>query len=78
GVGCNLYYSTNAGSVAYLPPMAVKLWEQSRGHYVTLVNRGSDSMGVGLHYDEDTKTAYCVLFIGDCQAIGQLLGNAHR
>ncbi|MBQ9348514.1 MAG: hypothetical protein IJT94_14460, partial [Oscillibacter sp.] len=78
GVGCNLYRSTNAGDVAYLPPMAVKLWEQSRGHYVALVNKGSDSMGVGLHYDEATKTAYCVLFIGDCQAVGQLLGNAHR
>ena len=78
GVGCNLYRSTNAGSVKYLPPVAVKMWEQSRGHYVTLVNKGSDSMGVGLHYDEETKTAYCVLFIGDCQAIGQLLGNAHR
>ena len=78
GVGCNLYRSTNAGSVKYLPPVAVKLWEQSRGHYVTLVNKGSDSMGVGLHYDEETKTAYCVLFIGDCQAAGQLFGNAHR
>ena len=78
GVGCNLYRSTNAGSVKYLPPVAVKLWEQSRGHYVTLVNKGSDSMGVGLHYDEETKTAYCVLFIGDCQAVGQLLGNTHR
>ena len=58
--------------------MAVKGWEQSRGHYVAMVNKNSDSMGVGLHYDEETKTAYCVLFIGDCQAIGQLLGNAHR
>ena len=29
GVGCNLYRSTNSESVAYLPPMAVKGWEQS-------------------------------------------------
>ena len=78
GVGCNLYRSMNTGSLSYLPPMAVKGWEQSRGHYVAMVNKNSDSMGVGLHYDEETKTAYCVLFIGDCQAIGQLLGNAHR
>ena len=45
---------------------------------MTMVNKGSDSMGIGLHYDEDTKTAYCVMFIGDCQAARQLFGNSHR
>ncbi|MBP5719414.1 MAG: CAP domain-containing protein, partial [Abditibacteriota bacterium] len=78
GVGCNLYRSTNAGKVRYLPPSAVRLWDQSPGHHDAMVNKGADSMGIGLCYDEETKTAYCVMYVGGCQAEGQLFGNPHN
>ena len=77
GVGCNLYYSTNAGSVQYLPVSAVRGWDQSLMHQAAMLNNGADTMGIGLHYNEETKTAYCVMFVGCCQTEGRLFGTAH-
>ena len=78
GVGCNLYRSTNAGSVKYLPPTAVRLWDQSPGHHAAMVNNGADTMGIGLCYDEETKTAYCVMYVGCCQFEGRFFGTPHN
>ena len=78
GVGCNLYRSTNAGNVKYLPPTAVKSWDQSPGHHAAMINKGADTMGIGLYYDEETKTAYCVMYVGDCQFEGQFFDNPHN
>ena len=38
----------------------------------------SDSVGVGLHYDEATKTWFAAMFIGDCQTSAAVMGNPHR
>ena len=76
GVGCNIYHASNVKQSA-MPISAVYGWEHSRGHYLAMVNAASDSMGIGLYYDKAENTWYSVMFIGDCQKAGSVLGNSH-
>ena len=61
-----------------IPERAAGGWEQSRPHYLAMTIESSDSVGVGLHYDEATKTWFAAMFIGDCQTSAAVMGNPHR
>ena len=77
GAGCNLYYASGYDP-SILAANAVAGWTNSRGHYVAMMNDSADSVGIGAHYDEDSGTYYCVMFIGDCRTESALFGNPHR
>ena len=77
GAGCNIYCATGYDP-SILAANAVAGWTNSRGHYVAMMNDSADSVGIGAHYDEDSGTYYCVMFIGDCLTESALFGNSHR
>ena len=76
GAGCNIFTSKGY-ALSEIPELAVRSWEKSRGHYVTMVNEAADSIGVGLYFNESEKPGYCVVFIGDCLFESELFGNFH-
>ena len=77
GAGCNIYRAKHYDP-SILSANAVAGWTNSRAHYVAMMNDSADSVGIGAHYDEDSGTYHCVMFIGDCLTESALFGNPHR
>ena len=72
GVGENLAY----GGSRYNADDIVNGWVNSQGHFSTLINESSDSIGIG--YYEDNGVFFCIMLIGDCQLEADLFGNGHE
>ena len=77
GAGCNIYRAKHYDP-SILSANAVAGWTNSRAHYVAMMNDSADSVGIGAHYDEDSGTYCCVMFIGDCRTESEVFGNSHR
>ena len=76
GVACNLQRSTGY-DLPDLAEQSIRAWVESRGHYLTMVNDSSDSIGVGMYYNAGNKTWFLTMYVGDCQLESELFGNPH-
>ena len=76
GVACNLQRDTGY-DLPDLAEQSIRAWVESRGHYLTMINDSSDSIGVGMYYNAGNKTWFLTMYVGDCQLESELFGNPH-